>query len=81
MDPLLLPIRDAAKVLGIGRSRLYELIAADRLSIRKIGHKTLVPREDLLTFAASLERKTVTPPKIKPVLLAPNADVSATRIA
>lgn len=77
MDPLLLPVRDAAKVLGIGRSRLYELIAADCISIRKIGHKTLVPREDLLNFAARLERKTVAPPKIKPALRAANADPAA----
>ena len=54
MEPLLLPITDACRSLGIGRSKLYELIAAGDISIRKIGRKTLVPREELTSFAARL---------------------------
>jgi excisionase family DNA binding protein len=54
MEPIFLPIPDACRVLGVGRSKLYELIAAGDISIRKIGRKTLIPREDLMSFAARL---------------------------
>lgn len=54
MDVLLLPIPDACRALGIGRSKLYGLIAAGEITIRKIGRKTLIPRDDLTSFAARL---------------------------
>lgn len=54
METLFLPIPDACRALGIGRSKLYELIAAGDLSICKIGRKTLIPREDLTSFASRL---------------------------
>ena len=54
MEALLLPIPDACRALGIGRSKLYELISAGDLSVRKIGRKTLIPREDLTSFASRL---------------------------
>ena len=56
MDPIFLAIPDACRALGIGRSKLYELIAADEITIRKIGRKTLIPREDLTSFAGRLAR-------------------------
>lgn len=54
MDPLFLPIPDACRVLGIGRSKIYELIGNGRITVRKIGRKTLIPREELVAFAAGL---------------------------
>ena len=54
MDPILLPVPDACRVIGVSRSTLYELIAAGDITIRKIGRKTLIPREDLMSFAARL---------------------------
>ncbi len=54
MDPILLPVPEACRVIGISRSTLYELIAAGDITIRKIGRKTLIPREDLTSFAARL---------------------------
>jgi excisionase family DNA binding protein len=54
MEPIFLPIPDACRVLGVGRSKLYELIAVGDISIRKIGRKTLVPCEELTSFAARL---------------------------
>lgn len=54
MEPLLLPVPDACRVIGVSRSTLYELISAGAISIRKIGRKTLIPREDLISFAARL---------------------------
>ncbi len=54
MEPLLLPVPDAARVIGISRSTLYELIASGEITIRKIGRKTLIPRDDLTSFASRL---------------------------
>lgn len=59
MEPLLLPIPDACRALGVGRSKLYQLISTGDLSIRKIGRKTLVPREELIAFTARLASKSV----------------------
>lgn len=58
MEPLLLPVSDACRVIGISRSTLYELISAGQITIRKIGRKTLIPREDLTSFAARLANQT-----------------------
>ena len=54
MEALFLPIPDACRALGIGRSKLYELIAAGEISTRKIGRKTIIPRDDIVSFAARL---------------------------
>lgn len=61
MTPIFLPIPDACRTLGIGRSKLYELITAGHITIRKVGRKTLVPHEDLLAFAARLPIGTSKP--------------------
>ena len=47
--PLAVRIREACRLTGIGRSKLYELIAAGEIAIIKIGTITLIPM-------ASLER-------------------------
>ena len=54
MEPILLPVSDACRAIGVSRSTLYELISSGAISIRKIGRKTLIPREDLTSFAARL---------------------------
>lgn len=54
MTPILLSIPDACRTLGIGKSKIYELIADGALTARKIGKKTLVPAADLERFAAGL---------------------------
>lgn len=40
-------IAEACHAVGIGRSKLYELIADGRLEIRKIGSRTIIPAESL----------------------------------
>ena len=62
MTPLLLSIPDACRALGIGKSKLYVLIADGALTVRKIGRKTLIPTADIERFAAGLP---VTSPKNK----------------
>jgi excisionase family DNA binding protein len=43
VEPLLLDVREAASVLGIGRSTLYELIADGEIEVVHIGRAARVP--------------------------------------
>lgn len=47
-------IKEAVEATGIGRTSLYEAIAAGTLKTRKYGAKTLILAEDLNSFLASL---------------------------
>jgi excisionase family DNA binding protein len=46
-EPLAVRIPDAVRMTGIGRSKLYELIASGELETVKIGRCTLVPMVSL----------------------------------
>ena len=52
-----LSIAQTARFLGIGRSTLYNLIKDGRLPVRKLGKRTLIIRDDLDHFVASLPVK------------------------
>ncbi|GLU29630.1 MULTISPECIES: helix-turn-helix domain-containing protein [Brucellaceae] len=52
-----LSIAQTARFLGIGRSTLYNLIKEGRLPVRKLGKRTLILRDDLDQFVASLPVK------------------------
>lgn len=55
MDKLLLTPEEASEVLGIGRTKVYALIAdGDLLSVR-IGNSRRVPRDAVDEFIARLE--------------------------
>lgn len=45
--PLAVRVREACRLMGIGRSKLYELIAAVEIEIIKIGTITLIPTRSL----------------------------------
>lgn len=47
MEPISYSVREAARIIGLGKTKLYELIKAGRLPIVKIGDRTLVRRCDL----------------------------------
>ena len=47
-------IQDACRVLGIGRTRLYALIAEGKIEARACGGRTLIPAKSLRAFLASL---------------------------
>jgi excisionase family DNA binding protein len=49
-----LTLNEASIVAGIGRTKLYEAIAAGELKARKFGSRTIVLRDDLLGFLKSL---------------------------
>lgn len=48
--PLTVRVREACRLTGIGRSKLYELIAAGEIEIIKVGTITLVPVASLTRF-------------------------------
>jgi excisionase family DNA binding protein len=50
LQPLTVRIRDACRMTGIGRSKLYELIADGEIEILKVGAITLVPVAGLQAF-------------------------------
>lgn len=56
MEPLHVSIVEAARILGIGRSKAYELLAEKKLEGVKLGARTLVRVASIKTLAESLER-------------------------
>ena len=49
-------INEACREIGIGRTKLYQEIAAGRLIVRKANKRTIVLREDLESYLKSLPR-------------------------
>ena len=56
MDPLLLTPLQAARMLGIGRSKLYELLAKGQLESVRIGNCRRIPAQALHNFLAELSK-------------------------
>lgn len=56
MDKLLLTPTEAANVLGIGRSKLYELLQTGELVSVRIGSCRRVPADALHSFLLSLRK-------------------------
>jgi excisionase family DNA binding protein len=52
--PIAVRVKEACRLTGIGRSKLYELIAADEIDTIKVGAITLIP---MASLKLSLERK------------------------
>jgi excisionase family DNA binding protein len=52
-------IADAAKVSGLGRTSLYELIGAGKIEARKAGNRTLIPAASLRAYIDSLPRANI----------------------
>jgi excisionase family DNA binding protein len=50
LKPLAVRVREACRLTGIGRSKLYELIAAGEIEIIKVGTITLIPTGSLQSF-------------------------------
>jgi excisionase family DNA binding protein len=55
--PLLISIDEAARLLSLGRTRIYELIDEDRLTAVKAGKRTLILTESMWAYVASLPRR------------------------
>ena len=54
MNPMLLGVADACRVLGIGRSSFYEAVSRGEITIKKLGKKSLVAHSDLIAWANRL---------------------------
>ena len=63
--PLLVTTREACEILGVGRTKLHELLSTGELRARKLGRATRIEMASLEEYAAAL-------PRWKP--LRPNAD-------
>ncbi len=59
VDAIAFTILDAAKVSGLGRSTVYELIAAGKLEARKSGARTLILADSLRRYVASLPKAAI----------------------
>ena len=49
-EPLLLPAKDAFRLIGVGRDAGYRLIAEGRLRSLRLGRRVLVPRLECERF-------------------------------
>ncbi len=58
MDKLLLKPEEVAGIIGVGRSRIYELLASHVLPSVKIGNSIRVPTDGLRAWI----RENTTPP-------------------
>ncbi len=54
VTPLMQQIPEACRSLGVGRSLLYEMIAAGRVIAVKLGNRTLIPAVELHRLADEL---------------------------
>ncbi|WRH76748.1 MAG: helix-turn-helix domain-containing protein [Sphingobium sp.] len=63
-DPICVKIDDAARMIGVGRTKLYELIATNQIDVVKLGKSTrvttaslhaLVARQRLLRLSLDLQ--------------------------
>ena len=55
MRPITVRIREACRITGIGRSKLYELIQAGELQTIKVGSITLIPVASIDRFLSAQE--------------------------
>jgi len=61
VDKILLTPVEAAAVLGIGRSKVYELLQSGQLPSVHIGRCRRVPADAVHSFASSLRRSSSMP--------------------
>ena len=57
MDEIsLVPVGDAMRTLGVGRTKFYELAGKGQIELVHIGKKALATKSSLTAFVASLPR-------------------------
>lgn len=62
LAPLLLTIPDAARVLAIGRTTMYELVADGAIEVVHIGRCARVPTDAIRDFLMQLRHTACEPP-------------------
>jgi excisionase family DNA binding protein len=68
MEPLLLKPTEAAEVLGVGRSKIYALLAAGELPAVRVGHSVRVPLADLRRWVEERAAVRETSSSARPIL-------------
>lgn len=58
-SPLLLSVPEVAKVLRLGRTKVYELIATEGLPVVRFGRATRVPVASLQRWVIERERQAM----------------------
>ncbi|UYQ70833.1 helix-turn-helix domain-containing protein [Pelagibacterium flavum] len=58
MRPMAYSVSDVIEMIGIGRTKFYQLVSAGEIKTRKIGNRTVVLAADLDTWLASLPSST-----------------------
>ena len=53
-ERLLVPVREGFRLIGVGQTKGYELIAAGEIKLVKIGSKSLLTMESLRSFTRRL---------------------------
>ncbi|MEO7681423.1 MAG: excisionase family DNA-binding protein [Sphingomonas sp.] len=53
MEPVTVTVDGAKKAIGIGTTKLYELIAEGRLETVKIGRRTLIKTDSIRALVAA----------------------------
>jgi len=54
MEPIAYTVDHATRIVGIGRTKLYEAIGSGQLPARKLGRRTLILATDLHDWLARL---------------------------
>jgi excisionase family DNA binding protein len=67
VSQLLYSLEDAWTTLGVGRSTLYELIAAGDIQAVKVGRRTLIRHDELERYVQALPAKAPEEHKKQPV--------------
>lgn len=55
LDPICVKINDAARMIGVGRTKLYDLIATNQIEVVKLGKSTLVTTASLRALVKRLQ--------------------------
>lgn len=61
MEKLVLTISETAAVLGIGRSKMFELLASGRLPVLRMGKVVRIPRPELEDWIREQTAASLTP--------------------
>jgi len=57
VEPVLLPVEEAARALGVGRTQFFVLLREGRIRSVKVGRRTLIPMSEVQRFAEELARE------------------------
>jgi hypothetical protein len=57
MDRIAYSLPEAARIAGVSRTRIFDAVRREELTIRKIGRSSIVIHDDLLAWIKSLPVK------------------------